>query len=153
MGDMDDVERAYSDLPVEYPGRVDSVPLAEDTVANSIVGRPGVSRISGPILTNEAAPYTIYEAIADAIEVMAGEPFPDPFTGEHDIEYWIWSGSRLVPAPPEVAERLREQEARERAERRLVRERQQAYRQLRWQAFRRFKKRLLSLEFLRIFFL
>lgn len=144
MGDMDDVERAYSDLPMEYAGQVDAVPLPEDKVANRIVGRPIVSRSSGPIVANEAAPYTIYEAIADSIETISGEPFPDPFTGEHDIEYWIWSGSRLVPASPEVAERLREHEAQERAERRLMRERLQASRRRRWQSFRRITLLLLS---------
>lgn len=35
----------------------------------------------------------------------------DPFTGEHNIEYWLWDGERLIPASAEESERLREREA------------------------------------------
>ena len=35
----------------------------------------------------------------------------DPFTDEHDIEYWLWDGARLIPASPEESERFREREA------------------------------------------
>jgi hypothetical protein len=80
---------------------------------------------------------------------MAGEPFPDPFTGDHNIEYWIWTGSRLVPASPEQAERLRRQEALEEEEFRLLRERQQALRQQHWNAWLRAGKRL-ALPLLRL---
>ncbi|GEM_PF-2365503 len=66
--------------------------------------------------------YTIDEAITDAIEQISGEPFPDPFTGEHEIEYWIWTGNRLVPASPDTVERLRQQEELLREEARLARE-------------------------------
>ncbi len=45
----------------------------------------------------------------DAYDV--GEAF-----GDHDIEYWIYGGRRLVPASPDEAERLREMEARVRLE-------------------------------------
>jgi hypothetical protein len=31
--------------------------------------------------------------------------------GEHDIEYWVWSGNRLVPATPEQTALIREREA------------------------------------------
>ncbi len=35
----------------------------------------------------------------------------DPFTGDHDIEYWIWDGAALIPASPVDSERFREREA------------------------------------------
>ena len=35
----------------------------------------------------------------------------DPFTDEHDIEYWLWDGAHLIPASAEKSERLREREA------------------------------------------
>ncbi|MGZ3602457.1 MAG: hypothetical protein ACXWQ5_23150, partial [Ktedonobacterales bacterium] len=35
----------------------------------------------------------------------------DPFTGEHNIEYWLWDGERLIPASAQESERLREREA------------------------------------------
>lgn len=31
--------------------------------------------------------------------------------GEHDIEYWVWSGNRLVPATPDQIVIIREREA------------------------------------------
>ena len=34
--------------------------------------------------------------------------------GEHDIAYWVWSGTRLVPATPDQIATIREREARER---------------------------------------
>lgn len=43
-------------------------------------------------------------AITDTDEI-------DPFTDEHDIEYWIWDGVALIPAPPVESERIREREA------------------------------------------
>jgi hypothetical protein len=82
--------------------------------------------------------------VADAIEQIDGEPFPDPFTGDHNIEYWLWTGSRLVPASPETAERLQRQEALEQEEFRLLRERQRACRQQRWQAYKNLVHWLLS---------
>jgi len=81
------------------------------------------------------APYTINEAIVDASEQVTGEAFPDPFDDEHDIEYWLWTGSRLVPASPDAMERLRQQEAHEK-EARLAHQKQQRVsiylRWLRW---------------------
>jgi hypothetical protein len=35
------------------------------------------------------------------------DPFPDPFVDDLGIEYWIWNGSRLVPAWPDEVERIR----------------------------------------------
>jgi hypothetical protein len=96
--------------------------------------------------------YTIHNAIVDALAALNDpqatdsrnvegettiERFPDPFTGDHHFEYWIWTGSRLVPASPEQAERLRQQEVLEAEEFRLLRERQRAYRVQRWQPYRR----------------
>lgn len=43
-------------------------------------------------------------AIADAGDI-------DPFTDEHDIEYWISDGAELIPASPVESERFREREA------------------------------------------
>ncbi|HEX8036240.1 MAG TPA: hypothetical protein VF510_20450 [Ktedonobacterales bacterium] len=43
-------------------------------------------------------------AVTDAGEI-------DPFTNEHDIEYWIWDGEALIPASPVESERFREREA------------------------------------------
>jgi hypothetical protein len=93
----------------------------------------------------EAAPYTIDDAITNAIEQITGNPLPDPFTGDHTIEYWIWTGSRLVPATPEAAERIRRQEALEEEEFRARRELQHLYWIRRRQAFRRTIGRLTSL--------
>ncbi|HLZ25534.1 MAG TPA: hypothetical protein VKQ30_25705 [Ktedonobacterales bacterium] len=31
--------------------------------------------------------------------------------GEHDIEYWVWCGVKLVPATPEQVARIRDHEA------------------------------------------
>jgi hypothetical protein len=39
------------------------------------------------------------------------EPDVEDAFGEHDIEYWVWSGKKLVPASPEQAALLREHEA------------------------------------------
>ena len=52
--------------------------------------------------------------------------------GEHDIEYWIYDGKRLVPASPDEAERLRELEAWPRL--------------TRWQEKQRPRARLLALR-------
>jgi hypothetical protein len=37
-------------------------------------------------------------------------PLPDPFVDDLGIEYWIWNGSRLVPAWPDEVERIHAQE-------------------------------------------
>jgi len=34
--------------------------------------------------------------------------FPDPWDGDHNIEYWIWDGVRLVPTTPEERARIQE---------------------------------------------
>ncbi len=141
---MDDLHRVNGELPAEYREHCDGLPLPPDSVAEVIADRALASSSTGCMLPAEDTPYTIYEAIASTIEQMTGDPFPDPFTGDHDIEYWIWAGSRLVPAPPEVAERIRQHEAQERADQHLLRERQQIYRQQRWQSYRRFAKQLVS---------
>lgn len=52
--------------------------------------------------------------------------------GEHDIEYWVYDGKRLVPASPDEAERLRELEAWPRL--------------TRWQEQQRSRARLLALR-------
>lgn len=41
----------------------------------------------------------------------AEEPDVEDAFGEHDIEYWVWSGSRLVPATTEQVAAIREHEA------------------------------------------
>jgi hypothetical protein len=37
-------------------------------------------------------------------------PLPDPFVDNLGIEYWIWNGSRLVPAWPDEVERIHAEE-------------------------------------------
>jgi hypothetical protein len=141
MDDLHRANRVNGELPVE---RFDALPLPADSVAKGIpMGTPSTTS-DGNGQVRETTSYTIDAAIADAIEQMTGEPLPDPFTGDHDIEYWIWTGSRLVPATPEAAERIRQQEAVEEEEFRLLRKRQQAHRQQLWQSYRRFAKRLVS---------
>ena len=39
-----------------------------------------------------------------------GTSFPDPWDGDHDIEYWVWGGDRLVPATPSAAGAIQETE-------------------------------------------
>jgi hypothetical protein len=36
--------------------------------------------------------------------------FPDPWEGDHNIEYWVWDGVRLVPTTPEQRARIQEDE-------------------------------------------
>jgi len=128
---MDDLHRVNDELPVEH---CDALSLPADPVAKAISDRTPA----------ETTPYTIDEAIADAIEQITGEPLPDPYTGDHEIQYWIWTGNRLVPASPEAAERIRQQEAMEQEELHRLHERQNAYRQQRRQSYRRLAKRLVS---------
>jgi hypothetical protein len=45
--------------------------------------------------------------------------FPDPWNGDHNIEYWVWDGVRLVPATPEERARIQEDERTQAARRRL----------------------------------
>jgi hypothetical protein len=95
-------------------------------------------------LDKETEAYSIDQAIADAIEQMDHDPLPDPFTGDHNIEYWIWTGRRLVPASPEESERLRQNEALQEEDIRLLRERQRLTRVRRRQAFGRIIERLMA---------
>jgi hypothetical protein len=138
---MDDLHRVNDELPVE---QCDGLPLPADSVAKAIPMGTLSTSSDGNDQRHGATPYTIHAAIADAVEQIGGEPFPDPFTGDHTIEYWIWTGTRLVPASPEEAERLRQEEALEQEELRLLHLRQDAYRQHRRQSYRRFAKRLVS---------
>ncbi len=46
----------------------------------------------------------------DGRVVLAGDAL-DPFMDEHNIEYWLWDGERLIPASLEESERFREREA------------------------------------------
>ena len=47
--------------------------------------------------------------------------FPDPWDGDHDIEYWVWSGDQLVPATPSQQAEIQETERIASARRRLTR--------------------------------
>ncbi len=58
--------------------------------------------------------------------------FPDPWGDEHDIEYWIWNGTRLVPATPAQVERIQEDE----------RQRQASYRLAQWHNAERRRQRM-----------
>jgi len=128
---MDDLHRKYGELPAD-----------PDAMAISKAAPTPGSTTDTPSL--ESIPYTIDEAIADSIEQLTGEPFPDPFTGDHDIEYWLWTGDRLVPASPEAAERIQQQELLESKELCRRRERQWASRLQRLETTRRFARRLLA---------
>jgi hypothetical protein len=139
MDDLHRANRVNGELPVE---RCDALPLPADSVAKGDLTGTPPKTCDGHGQLRETTAYTIDAAIADAIEQMTGEPLPDPFTGDHDIEYWIWTGSRLVPATPEAAERIRQQEAVEEEEFRARRERQHLYTIRHQQAFRRVIGRL-----------
>jgi hypothetical protein len=58
-----------------------------------------------------------------------GELDVEDACGDHDIEYWVWSGNRLVPASPDKLARIRECEALDRLKWRIERERQERERQ------------------------
>src|SRR5690242_2044559 len=47
--------------------------------------------------------------------------FPDPWDGDHDIEYWVWSSDQLVPATPSQQAEIQETERIASARRRLRR--------------------------------
>ena len=47
------------------------------------------------------------------------DDFPDPF-GEHDIEWWVWDGERLIPASEEAMQEIEEYERAREARRRLA---------------------------------
>ena len=36
--------------------------------------------------------------------------FPDPWDGDHNIEYWVWDGKRLIPTTPDQQARIQEME-------------------------------------------
>jgi hypothetical protein len=86
-------------------------------------------------------PYTIDAAIADALEQLEWKLDSDPSPA---VQHWIWTGTRLVRASPEAAERRRQQAALEQAELYLILERQKACRQQRRQAYRRLAGHLVS---------
>lgn len=70
-------------------------------------------------------------------DVAPGASRPDDgldraFDGDHNVEYWFWNGSRLVPASPDEAERYRQREAWERLVAREAREQQLARRRQLW---------------------
>ena len=48
----------------------------------------------------------------DAVRAIDADidDLPDPWEGVHDIEYWVWNGTRLVPASEEGVQSIREQE-------------------------------------------
>lgn len=128
---MDDLHKIFGELPADP----DAMAISKGTSV------PSSTRCVSPV---ETAPYTIEEAIADSIEQLSGQPFPDPFTGDHDIQYWIWTGDRLVPASPEAAERIHQQELLEQEELRRRRESGRAYRQERLDTTRRLARRLVA---------
>ena len=58
--------------------------------------------------------------------------FDAAFDGDHNVEYWLWNGRRLVPVAPAEAERYRQREAWERLVAREAREQQLARRGQLW---------------------
>ena len=105
----------------------------------------------------QCVPYTIDRAIAEALAALdetdatieagqetANRRSSDPSADEADIEYWIWTGTRLVRASPEEDLRLRQREVLEQEELRLLSERQRSLRQERRQACYQVVKRLAA---------
>ena len=133
---MDEVHRVNSDLPIEHR---DERCWPAGSGANTVSERTATSRSAGSMPPAETTPYTIDAAIADALQQMTSKPFPDT-----PVQYWLWTGHRLMPASPKAAERFRQQEAWEQEELRHVHERQQACRQQRRQAYQHFAKRLVA---------
>lgn len=43
-------------------------------------------------------------------EAWDGDDLPDPWEGDHDIEYWVWREDRLVPAASDDLARIQEEE-------------------------------------------
>jgi len=62
--------------------------------------------------------HTLWRESWGEAQGASGE-LPDPWEGEHEIEYWVWDGTRLVPASAEQLERIREDERTFTAMRRL----------------------------------
>jgi len=58
---------------------------------------------------------------ADNADAIAETSFPDPWDGDHAIEYWVWSGEQLVPATPRQQAEIQETERIASARRRLRR--------------------------------
>lgn len=58
---------------------------------------------------------------ADDAGAIAETSFPDPWDGDHAIEYWVWDGERLVPATPDQQAGIQEMERTASARRRLTR--------------------------------
>ncbi|MGO8951072.1 MAG: hypothetical protein ACLQUY_26140 [Ktedonobacterales bacterium] len=113
---------------------------------------PPVERYAPP-----SAPYTIDRAISDAVaaidevdatietgEEEAASPSPDPIADEAGVQYWIWTGSRLVRASPEASERVRQREELAHEELRRLEGRRRAYRLRRRQALEHLIMRLVS---------
>ncbi len=106
---------------------------------------------------SKSTPYTIDQAIGDALDTLDGlhatidigaesarVESSDPHAGDSGIEYWIWTGTRLVRASQEESERLRQVEVLDQEELRRLRGRQRLYRLQRWQSCKRFLSRLAA---------
>jgi hypothetical protein len=63
-----------------------------------------------------AAPRSDAGEVYPERSTLPDDGFDEAFDGDHSIEYWFWNGTRLIPASPDEAERLREREAWERME-------------------------------------
>ncbi len=57
----------------------------------------------------------------DDAAAIAETSFPDPWDGDHSIEYWVWDGARLIPATPDQQAGIQEMERTASARRRLTR--------------------------------
>lgn len=75
----------------------------------------------------------------DVASTMTGASYPDPWEGDHDIEYWVWHGSRLLPATPHEVASIKEDERTSAALYRLERM-QQRERPVRRHVFWRFSR-------------
>jgi hypothetical protein len=131
MWEMDNLHKLNNELPMEqdHPARMSNHFTIDQAVVDVL-----------------AALHAPHETGAKGIIDEADDaPFPDPFTSDHTIEYWVWTGSRLVPASPDQAARLRRQEELEAEEFRLLQEHKRAYRQQRWQLYSQVVQWLLVL--------
>ena len=70
-----------------------------------------------------------------AIDHLSGKPFADAIRDDQHIKYWIWTGTRLVPASSEKEGRLLLREVLAQEELEITAERGRYRRRQRWQAF------------------
>ena len=76
----------------------------------------GACELDWMLAHDVAASRTDADEVNPARHMLSDDGFDEAFDGDHAIEYWFWNGTRLIPASPDEAERLRERAAWERME-------------------------------------